>query len=275
MPSFVSPLTRMALALCCLVALTMAAPAQTISDINKANGFHEMLMGIGPGFTAAVKSAPGTPPQKVQDALAAAMEGAFDPAKMEAAIESLMADKLSAKDLADLASFYASPLGKQVTALEIQDAAPEARETKKIEGAKILGDLPTIDPARLELYRKMMDDIGAVDTGEAVALNMSYAMLTEMLGSAGKPLPDDQVMALLRKQTEGLRRNIDTDVMESAAYIYRDLPLADLKLYEAFLASPAGNRYYDQMQVALGAVMTDEARSFGHRFFVALGYRKA
>ncbi|WP_027057985.1 DUF2059 domain-containing protein [Mesorhizobium loti] len=275
MTSFVRSLTRMALALCCLVSLTMAAPAQTISDINKANGFHEMLMGIGPGFVAAVKSAPGMPPQKVRDALAAAMEGAFDPAKMEAAIETRMADKLTAKELSDLASFYASPLGKQVTALEIQAAAPQAREAKKIEGAKILGELPSRDPARLAQYKKIMDDLSAVDTGEAVALNMGYAMLSEMLGAAGKPLPDDQIMALLRKQTEGLRRDIDTDVMESAAYIYRDLPLADLKLYEAFLASPAGNHYYDQMQVALGAVMTDEARSFGHRFFVALGYRKA
>ena len=63
--------------------------------------------------------------------------------------------------------------------------------------------------------------------------------------------------------------------MESAAYIYRDMSMAGLRLYEAFLASPAGGRYYDQMQVALGAVMTDEARSFGHRFFVAVGYRKA
>ncbi|QKD03189.1 DUF2059 domain-containing protein [Mesorhizobium loti] len=275
MTSFVRSLTRLALALCCLVFLTMAAPAQTISDINKANGFHEMLMGIGPGFTAAVTSAPGMPPQKVRDALAAAMEGAFDPNKMEAAIETRMADKLTAKELSDLASFYASPLGKQVTALEIQAAAPQAREAKKIEGAKILGELPSRDPARLALYKKIMDDLSAVDTGEAVALNMGYAMLSEMLGAAGKPLPDDQIMALLRKQTEGLRRNIDTDVMESAAYIYRDLPLADLKLYEDFLASPAGNHYYDQMQVALGAVMTDEARSFGHRFFVALGYRKA
>ena len=275
MTQFVRSLTRLALALCCLVALTLAAPAQTISDINKANGFHEMLMGIGPGFTAAVKSAPGMPPQKVRDALAAALEGAFDPVKMEAAVETRMADKLTAKDLSDLAAFYASPLGKQVTALEIQAATPQAREAKKIEGPKILGELPSSDPARLALYKKIMDDLSAVDTGEAVALNMGYAMLSEMLGAAGKPLPDDQIMALLRKQTEGLRRNIDTDAMQSAAYIYRDLPLTDLKLYEAFLASPAGNHYYDQMQVALGAVMTDEARSFGHRFFVALGYRKA
>ncbi len=278
MPSFVPPLTRIALVLYCLVPLiagTVAAPAQTIGDINKVNGLHEMLMGIGPGFTAAVKSAPGMPPQKVQDALAAAMEGAFDPNKMETAIEARMDGKLSAKDLSDLAAFYASPLGKQVTALEIQAAAPEAKEAKKIEGAKILGELPSRDPARLALYRTMMDDISAVDTGEAVALNMGYAMLTEMLGAAGKPLPDDQVMALLRKQTEGLRRDIDNDAMESSAYVYRDMSMADLRLYEAFLASPAGGRYYDQMQVALGAAMTDEARSFGHRFFVALGYRKA
>jgi len=278
MPSFLPPLTRMALVLYCLVPLiagTVAAPAQTISEINKANGFHEMLMGIGPGFTAAVKSAPGTPPQKVRDALAAALEGAFDPNKMEAAIEARMADKLSAKDLSDLASFYASPLGKQVTALEIQASTPEAREAKKIEGAKILGELPSRDPPRFALYKKIMDDLSAVDTGEAVALNMGYAMLSEMLGAAGKPLPDDQIMALLHQRSEGLRHDIETDVMEATAYTYRNLPLDDLRLYQAFLASPAGGRYYDQMQDALGAVMTDEARSFGHRFFVALGYRKA
>ncbi|UVK47664.1 DUF2059 domain-containing protein [Mesorhizobium sp. AR07] len=275
MTSFVPPLTRLALALCCLVSLTMAAPAQTVSEINKANGFHEMLTAIGPGFVAAVKSAPGTPPQKVQDALAAAMEGAFDPDKMETAIESRMGDKLSAKDLSDLASFYASPLGKQVTALEIQASTPRERERKTIEGPKILAELPSRDPARLALYRQIVDDLSAVDTGEAVALNMGYAMLSEMLGAAGKALPDDQIMALLRKQTEGLRRDIETDVMNTAAYSYRNLPLDDLKLYEAFLASPAGSHYYDQMQIALGAVMTDEVRSFGHRFFVALGYRKA
>ena len=275
MTSFVPPLTRLAFALCCLVSLTVAAPAQTLHEINKANGFHEMLTAIGPGFVAAVKSAPETPPQKVQDALAAAMEGAFDANKMEAAIEARMVDKLPAKDLSDLASFYASPLGKQVTALEIQASTPAERERKTIEGPKILGELPSRDPDRLAQYRQIVDDLSAVDTGEAVALNMGYAMLSEMLGAAGKPLPDDQIMALLRQRSEGLRHDIETDVMVSVAYIYRDLPLDDLKLYGAFLASPAGRHYYDQMQVALGAVMTDEARSFGHRFFVALGYRKA
>lgn len=258
-----------------LVTGTLVAPAQTLSEINKANGFHEMLTGIGPGFIAAMKSAPETPPQKVQDALAAATEGAFDANKMEAATESRMADKLPAKDLSDLASFYASPLGKQVTALEILASTPQEGERKKIEGPKILNQLASKDPPRLELYRKIVDDLSAVDTGEAIALNMGYAMLSEMLGAAGKPLPDDQIMALLHQRSEGLRHDIETDVMEATAYIYRDLPLEDLKLYEAFLASPAGSHYYDQMQVALGAVMTDEARAFGHRFFVALGYRKA
>lgn len=275
MTSYVAPLTRLVLALCCLVSLSVAAPAQTLHEINKANGFHEMLTGIGPGFSAAVKSAPGTPPQKVRDALAGALEGAFDADKMEAAVETRMADKLSAMDLSELATFYASPLGKQVTVLEIQASAPQERERKTIEGPRIIGELPSRDPARLELYKKIVDDLSAVDTGEAVALNMGYAMLSQMLGTAGKALPDDQIMALLRQRSEGLRHDIETDVMNTVAYSYRDLPLDDLKLYGAFLASPAGRHYYDQMQVALGAVMTDEARSFGHRFFVALGYRKA
>ncbi|ESZ33506.1 hypothetical protein X733_15440 [Mesorhizobium sp. L2C067A000] len=278
MTSFASPLTRVVLVLCSFVALTagtVAAPAQTLSEINKANGFHEMLMGIGPGIAAATKSIPEPLPANFQDALSVALEGAFDAVKMETAIESRMADRLSATDLSDLAAFYASPLGKHVTALEIQSSGPEGRQGKKTEGKQILAELPTKDPARLELYRKIIDDISAVDTGEAIALNMSYAMVTGMLGAAGKPLSDEQIMALVRQQSVKIRQNIEQNAMQGSAYTYLDLSLGDLRLYSTFLASAAGSRYYDQMLTAFGMVMTEEARSFGHRLFVALGYRKA
>jgi hypothetical protein len=276
MPSFVPPLTRMALVLYCLVPLiagTVAAPAQTISEINKANGFHEMLMGIGPSIVTGMKSVPG--PEKVKEALSAAAEGAFDADKMETAIETRMDGQMQPADLSSLAAFFASPLGKRVTALEIQASDPQAAERKKTEGPRILAELQAGDPARLALYRKIIDDISAVDMAEAIALNMGYAMVSGMLASAGQPLSDQQIMALMHKQAANFREKAEKGIMEGSAFAYRDLSLDDLRLYEAFLASPAGSQYYDRMQTALGAVMTDEARALGQRFFVALGYRKA
>jgi hypothetical protein len=276
MPSFVPPLTRMALVLYCLVPLiagTVAAPAQTISEINKANGFHEMLMGLGPSIVTGMKSVPG--PEKVKEALSAAAEGAFDADKMEIAIETRMDGQLQPADLSNLAAFFASPLGKRVTALEIRASDPQSAERKKTEGPRILAELQAGDPARLALYRKIIDDISAVDMAEAIALNMGYAMVSGMLAAAGQPLSDEQIMALVHKQAANFREKAEKGIMEGSAFTYRDLSLEDLRLYEAFLASPAGSHYYDRMQTALGAVMADEARSLGQRFFVALGYRKA
>ncbi|MER9230909.1 hypothetical protein NKI56_02175 [Mesorhizobium sp. M0622] len=279
MTSFLVPTTRAVLVVCALllglVAATVAAPAQTIGEINRANGFHEMLMGIGPNIANGIKSIPEPLPKNFHEAWSAAMEGSFDGARMETAVESQMADKLAAADLSDLATFYASALGKRVTALEIQSSGSEGKESKRTDGKRILAELPSKDPVRLELYRKIMDDISAVDTGEAMALNIGYAMFSGVLGAAGKPLPDDQIMALVHRQYAKVRQTIEKNVMESAAYTYRDLPLEDLKLYSTFLASSAGHHYYDQMLTALSAVMAVEARSFGHRLFVALGYRKA
>ncbi|TPK70870.1 DUF2059 domain-containing protein [Mesorhizobium sp. B2-4-15] len=276
MSSFVSHSTRMAFALYCLVLLiagTVAAPAQTISDINKANGFHEMLAGIGPSVVTGIKSVPG--PQKVKEALSAAAEGAFDADKMEKAIEARISGQLQPAELTDLAAFFASPLGKRVTGLEIQASDPQALERRKIEGPKILAELQAGDPTRLALYRKIIEDISAVDMTEAMTLNASYAVVSGMLAAAGQPLSDQQIMALVHKQAGNVREKAEKRIMENTAFAYRDLSLDDLGLYEAFLASPAGSHYYDQMQVALGAAITDEARSLGQRLFVALGYRKA
>ncbi|TGQ69912.1 DUF2059 domain-containing protein [Mesorhizobium sp. M00.F.Ca.ET.186.01.1.1] len=276
MPFLSPPWLRVVGALFGLVMLAAGSPAasaQTIEEINKASGFHEMLAGLGPSIVTGIKSVPG--PDKVKEALSAACEGAFDPDKMEKAIETRMAGQMQPADLADLAAFFASPLGKRVTALEIQGSDPQAKERGKVEGPRILAELQSGDPARLALYRRIMDDLSAVDMAEMIAMNMGYAMVSGMLAAAGQPLSDQQIMALVRKQAGKLREDAEKGIMEGTAFAYRDLSLDDLRLYAAFLASPAGSHYYDRMQTALGEVMTDEARSLGQRFFVALGYRKA
>lgn len=278
MTSFVPRPSRLAFVLCFLVSFivgTVASSAQTLHEINKANGLYEVLIDIGPGFTDAMKSIPGPLPKNYQEALAIATVGGFNPDKMERAVELRMGDKLTTTDLSELGAFYTSPLGKHVTDLEIQASRPEAEASKAIEGKRILAELPIKDPARLELYRKIADDLRVVDLGEAIALNVGYAMIAGMQSAAKNPLSDQQMMDIMHEQSPHIRPEIERTLMEGSAYTYRDLSLSDLKLYSKFLTSSAGHRYYDQLLMALGAVVADETRAFGHRLSAALGSSKA
>lgn len=275
---FVGPLRRLAPVFYCLATIvigTLAAQAQTLTEVNKSNGFHDTLAAVRPNFANSINSIPLPLSKKFKEAWSDALESSFDADKMEAAIEAKMAGKLTGAELSELASFYASPLGKHVTALEVQATGPQAKENKKAEGPRILAELQAKDPERLQLYKKIMEDLSAIDMGEAMALNVGYAMVTGMFAAAGQPSNDEQIMALVRQQSTKLREKIEKGVMEGNAYTYRDLSTDDLRQYSAFLVSPTGSHYYDQMLTALGAVLGDEARAFGLQLFVNLGLRKA
>lgn len=252
-----------------------AAVAQTLRDVNNANGFHEFLEGIEAGFADSYKFVPEPKPQGFQDAWNLAAEGAFDADRLQLAIEERMANSLTGPQLSELSTFFASPLGRRVTEMEIAASRPEIAERKKIEGAKILAELPSKDPERLALYRQTMEDIGTLEVGEAIGLNVSYSVVAGIMAAAGKSMSDKEMMALVRPQVATLRKQIEQQVLQSSSFAYRDLALEELRTYSYFLKSPAGRRYYDDMMAALNTVLSEEARSFGQRLFVALGLRKA
>lgn len=267
-----------ALVLCTVAMIVIgitAASAQTLRDVNNANGFREMLLGIEADFANSFKFVPEPKPEGFQDAWSIAAEGAFDADRLQSAIEARMAKLLTEGELSELAAFFSSPLGRRVTELEMAMSHPDNTERKKTDGARILADLPSEDRERLALYWQMAEDIGGIELGEAISLNVAYSVLAGMMAAAGRSMSDEDMMALVRSRLTTLRQQIEQQILQASAFGYRDLALDELRAYSDFLKSPAGSRYYGQMTAAFSTVVSEEARSFGQRLFVAFGLRKA
>lgn len=256
------------------IAPVLAQTQPTLHEINDINGFKEALDAISKAFHTAPDQIGGQPaPPALKEAWELAQEGAYDPNKMRAAIETALDGRFRPEELAALHEFFASPLGKAVTALEVASAANAVE--KKSEGKRLYADLQMNDPQRLDLYGSMLDSLNAIDNSEAMALNMLYSMMAGMAASAKQPLTDEQLQGAVRLLTKNVRAELEQSIYASAAYTYRDLPIDDLKKYVEFLATPAAHRYYDLFMIELDKVVSSEAKAVGNRLMIAFGQRKA
>lgn len=263
-----------------VVFLSLAVPvftqsAPTLRDINGINGFDEMVEQLETSFRGALDRYPGPKPEPLVEAWKVAQEGAFDSARMAAELEGAMAAQLKPKEIAALLDYFKSDFGMRVSRLEIAATRPDVQQEKDAEGAILYADLEAKDPERLALYDRLIDKMQAVDVGEAIALNVAYAMVSAMLGASKQPATDEQIAAVVKQNAASLRANILDSITSSTAWTYRDLSLDDMRKYVAFLETPEAQRYYQAAMMALDRTLTDEARAFGNRLMIALGQRKA
>lgn len=264
--------TAFVLALC---ASAIAQTAPTLREINSINGFDQAVQQYRPMVAKAIDNIPGQKPEPLVDGWQHAVSATFDPTTMIPEIEALMSPKLSQSDLTTLFAFYDSDFGRKISALEVAAQARQARGERLEEGAAIYATLAEKDPERLALYTRLIDGLQAVDVGEATALNVTYAMVSGMMGAAKQPATDDQIAAIVKNATPTLREAVEEACRSSTAYAYRDLSIEDLRRYVEFLETPEGRRYYAVGMNSLGKVVTSEALKFGHSLMVAMGQRKA
>lgn len=270
-------LARLPVVIVALFALCSAAAAQTspsMRDINRINGFDEMIRGIPKGIEGALDQIPGNKPEQFIDAWSVALEEAFDPKQMIEDVEALVAEQLTSADLAALFKHFDSPFGRKVSAIEI--AAEDTDNDEKVtKGSAIYSTLSEKDPERLTLYNRLLDGLEAIDMAEAVALNMTYSMVAGMAAAAKQPASDQQISAMVKQGTANMRESITGFVNASTAFVYAGLELDELRRYVEFIETPEATRYYRAMQTALDRVISKEARSFGNSLMVAMGQRKA
>lgn len=247
----------------------------TIKSINKINGLHETFASMERLFRRAPEQFPEPKSEKLMEAWAVAVEGIFDADRLVAAAEAEMEGKFTEVELRDLYTYFSSPLGRQVTALEIAEAESDQTDAREAEGNRLWKNLETEDPDRLALYVRMIEGLDALDTAEVVALNTVYGLMVGMFAEAGVPVTPEATRALIKAATADLRQDVEKTVRASAALTYRDLSNEDLEKYVEFLETPAGARYYSIAQQALDSVLSRSARELGSRLVKAVGTRKA
>ncbi|MFH1793588.1 MAG: hypothetical protein ABIK36_19040 [Pseudomonadota bacterium] len=271
-------LARLPVVVAVMLALCSVVSAQTsrsIRDINSINGFDEMVNGFRETMAGALDRVPGKKPRGLSDAWSVAMETSFNSRDMVREMEAEVGPRLTPEEIGQLYEFFSSDLGLGISELEIDASGPELATIKATEGSAIYSGLASKDPERLALYNRLLDGVDAVGMGEALGLNVSYALVAGMVGAAKRPMSDEQIAALVKKSTINLRQAITDALNSSTAYVYRELSLVELGEYVAFLETPAARKYYELMMTALDRIMTKESRQFGNSIMVALGRRKA
>jgi hypothetical protein len=258
-----------------LVSEAAAQEQPTVQSISGINGFRESMAAMEHSFKNAFNEYPGPKPEKLVEAWTVASEDAFAADRIAMSVETQMESQLTAAELRALYDYFSSPFGAKVSALEIANAGNADTQAKIAEGQRLFEDLAATDPKRVALYARMLDGMEAVDVAEAINLNVVYSMMAGVVGAAGTPVTNEQMLAIVKQATAGLRQTVEKTLQAQTAMIYRDLTNEELEQYVEFLETPAGSHYYEIAQRALDTVLSKEAREFGNRLFAAMGMRKA
>jgi hypothetical protein len=196
-----------------------------------------------------------------------------------------MNGKLDEADLDKIFSFYKSPLGMTVTALENVDSAQQLLEIdadkhaageKKRKAAirkQLVNDVARVEALRLiERSAQVSDtetDTG-VNAGRAVAIGVAAASDNTTMLSADVIQTIDAAMEKERTAAEVTAKTRIKSVIR-LAYIYREVSTQDLRQYLAFLDSPAGKKLRDTVRSAWTQALLKAGTEYGHAVMRELG----
>lgn len=250
-----------------LIAIVAAAPAaaQRITAaearlLMERIGFVASFEGHGELIKQAfIEDALDDIPDDVVEPLGDIVAEEFDGRRFLDGIEQAIVDGISREDLEALNAFVTSPLGERLTALENEAASNEGREEIETRTPELLVGLNN-DSERLAMFERMDEAIYGVEITAEMSMSLGYALLSGMLADSGEELRTD-----LRNGLEEVKDIMVADVRDHAmatyAWIYRDVPIGDLRTYAEFLETDAARQLYGLSF----AIMTDTYWQAGER----------
>lgn len=248
-------------------AMAQQAPAAaTLEELLEASA----LKGIFEGFGESISSSAESSGMPFEPAFLAAWTGAaaevFAPEGLEADFEARLQGRFNPAELGELAAFFRSDFGAEVSAIEnqVQSLAPEDQLAARDEGLALLDELPA-DAARLAAIEEALELVGA-EMGRAMLGESMRAMMVgiAMSGAQGEiEVPWDEIDAQLDLLLPGLDAQVLAAQRGIMAYAYRDFDDAQMEHYLVFLRTEAARKFYGVVGVAAGLVIHDAMARFG------------
>ena len=232
------------------------------------NGFSESVKSSSGGFGANNRAL-----EELQNDLA---DKHFDGDILMGAMAVLINDRFTDSEYDDITAFLSQGAGLRITEAEkfAQDPANEDLRAAQIDEA--VSDLITNRPERMDQIGRMIVAMDMVNSGTALAMNLSYAMMSGMASSGKMPgdFSEDRILGMLESQREMMEQQIIRSTIEEAAFTYRDISDADMDAYIAFLESDLGQKLYNILNAALVDVLTNASRKFGRELIEQSGVRE-
>jgi len=208
-----------------------------------------------------------------------AADQAFAPGTLKREFRVALAGKVTEADLDSVLAFYRSPLGAHMKALERASQTAEARA--KI--AKLTGELLKQlkdEPERAEILTHIDSALRLTELSTDSALNANRATAIAMAATDPKTtaLTSQAVGVIdadMQKMRPAMTAEVKMKLLPFMAYTYREVAIGELRLYLAFVTSPAGKSYYGAVEPAMNAVLVKAGEEFGHALMRELGKEHA
>lgn len=255
----------LALSACVSTGPAVAPDKATVADINRLSGMDATLDAAQSAMGTASSQLTKSMPAKARSAFRSAAADAFNAQRMRAGINSRMQGKLSQGDLAQLAEFYASPVGRRITSAEISAARTSLSPATAKSAIGAWQRLNTTDPARASLYRRLLRSTHAEQRASLIALSSVNAMFDGMSRAINDPTFNRVMRPLAAQYRTELRTQLPLILGAGTTYAYKSLSMDDLRAYAAFVETGPARRYYSAATSALGPVLATEARRFGEK----------
>lgn len=262
--------------------ITSAVPAQarepvTPAELARITGMDRALDEVAKGI-ASQGDQLAADGQAIGDAASFAAtwkkvcDAAFDSTKLKTAFAARLTGKLTPAETNAIADFYTSALGKRLVAAEVASGT-EAGQQEMIAKAQQLMQALTADKRRDKVIEEIIVVTKINEMSTALAINMSRAVMIGMSTanqSAGRMTLEDIVTAT-EQQKPQIAKEMAAVVKLSLAYAYRDMSIADLDSYAAFLSKPAGRKFSLVILDGLDAVLSEAGLTFGRQLAAEFG----
>ncbi|WVM89756.1 DUF2059 domain-containing protein [Halopseudomonas pachastrellae] len=216
-----------------LLGLATSALADT-SQLYRASGMETHQTHFQQALEKARSRYAAQLPAAVAENLVRKSNERFEPDRMHARAMASLAVNLSDEQLNSAREFYRSELGEAVV-------AAETRATSPAEVRRMQNGLPpiTLSAEREATLRRLGQQLPALDMGEEVSLalaSLATQSANDMLGGL-LTIPEG-----LPTSAAAIRAQMEPNLPQTLAYVYRDLTDAQLNAYADWSETDSGRR---------------------------------
>lgn len=196
----------------------------------------------------------------------------FAPDKLKASFAQRLTGKLTPSETNAVEDFYRSELGQRVVGAEIAGSSKAAQEAMAGEALALMEKLEA-DPARKAALKSLSAAAQIDEMSVTIALNVARAMMIGVASAqtSSQRLTLEDISQAIDQMREQTGKEMAALTALSMAYIYRNIPVGELASYEAFMRTPAGAKFIDQVMKGLDAVISEASLAFGKALAVELG----
>ena len=214
------------------------------SQLYQEAGWPEQRTHFSEALSAAQQRYSNSLPPAVYQALVNNSNQRFAPQAMDQRAQQQL--RASLADPRPALQFFQSPLGRKITAAEVQ-------ATRRDQLAQPAKGLPRVqaDATRRLLIRHLAQALPASEAGAEVSLALAGVAADSLSQMIPGLLGGGQAQGLLDGQRQRLMQQIDGDIDNTLLHVYRELSDPELEEFAQFAESAAGKAYY---QAALAAI---------------------